>query len=133
MLCCRKKYFTPRSDSLHPLELVLHSCGLHRSWINHFKLERILCSTYPYSPECNVLHGEIYGRNALLQEMPSSKTRPSTSLLNMRQMCFEDGSSLSVACNLCRPLELQILSVVSYIYHTILPPLCGSCRDLDVA
>lgn len=55
----------------------------------------------------------------LLHDMPIRETRPIPSLLRLQTMCPQNGPSLHVAQQLCRPLQLQIV-------HSYLIICCAS-------
>lgn len=127
LLDLRRRYPPLRSS-----QLVIQHCCLYRSRFPSYNY-RVLPLTNPRAicaPRSSCLYRQIQRRSSLLQEMSSQKTRSSPSLFNVRTMCVEDGSSLSLASYLRGNEELQALSAFPDLHYHILLAVLWGHRDL---
>jgi hypothetical protein len=65
-------------------------------------------------------HRVFHGRSPFLQEVPCTQTRPDASLLDVQEMCAQDGPSLPLAVNMSRAPQLQSLCALPRLYLVIL-------------
>lgn len=64
--------------------------------------------------------------------MPGKKTGSRTPLLNMPDLCFEDGPSLSMAGDLRGSAKLQSFPAISHIHDVILFLMLRGFRNMDL-
>lgn len=136
MLACRRVHLFPGHRPLPHPKLVLHHCCLYRPRISshiHGPLW-LLAPSYPrtsFTSRCSLVHRQIYRGEQILQEMRSSQAGPCSSLLDMQEMCPENGPPLSLAGYMCWIEKLQGVSSVPDIHVDLL--LAVLWRHVDLA